>query len=136
MSPPGIMFWRYWRNPLKRVSTVSDTSKRKQTPATIANDKKRVRIKPIIPPPGFGLTPQIVFKASCNWPKTPLAPNKARAIPIVVAIMPAWGFDALAAMSWMTFTPLGSIKYCNCSVIFCWACSLLPKISPKNAKAL
>ena len=45
-----------------------------------------------------------------------------------------WG-PMLVAMSWMTLIPLGSIKYCSCSVILARAFSLLPKIIPKTARS-
>jgi hypothetical protein len=47
-------------------------------------------------------------------------------------MIPVCGFDVLAAMSWITLIPLGSIKYCSCSVILSRACSLPPKINPKT----
>ena len=45
-----------------------------------------------------------------------------------------WG-PMLVAMSWTTLIPLGSIKYCSCSVILARAFSLLPKIIPKTARS-
>ena len=39
--------------------------------------------------PGLGATPQIVFKESCNCPKTPEAPNSKVTTPMIVATIPA-----------------------------------------------
>jgi len=64
----------------------------------MAKDKNRARRKLARLLPGFGLTPQMVLSASCNWPNTPLAPKSATAIPTTVATALAVGLPALAAI--------------------------------------
>src|SRR6516164_329965 len=61
------------------AEAVSDTRSKKHTPATIAKDRKRARRKLAKLLPGLGLTPQIVFNASCGWPNTLPAPKSATA---------------------------------------------------------
>ena len=68
------------------ADAVSETRSKKHTPATMAKDKNRARRKLTRLLPGFGLTPQMVLSASCNWPNTPLAPKSATAIPTTVAM--------------------------------------------------
>ena len=89
---------------------VSETRSKKQTPATMAKDKNRARRKLTRLLPGFGLTPQMVLSASCNWPNTPLAPKSATAIPTTVAMALAVGLPALAAMSSTALALLRSRK--------------------------
>ena len=43
--------------PLSTLSSVSETRSRKQTPPTIAKERKRERRNPQMPPPGFAFTP-------------------------------------------------------------------------------
>ena len=54
----------------------------------------------------LGFTSQMVLSASCNCPKTPLAPKSASAIPMMVAANPLLGVRRFAAMFCTTSTAL------------------------------
>ncbi len=63
------------------VLRTSDTSRMKPMVSTIVKERKRSLMIPTMPRLGLGLTPKMVFMASCNWVKTPDAPNSSRARP-------------------------------------------------------
>src|SRR5438094_6309516 len=95
---------------LKRAFEHQRDEQQKQTPATIAKERKRERKNPVMPAPGLAFTPQIVLSAFCNWPKTPLAPKSARKIPVIVASKPLFGCDAFCATLLTTSRALLSRK--------------------------
>jgi hypothetical protein len=82
----------------------------------MAKERKRERINPTIPAPGFAFTPQMVLRAFCNWPKTPLAPKSASKIPMIVARKFLFGCDAFWAIPWTTSMALLSKKVAH---LFC-----------------
>jgi hypothetical protein len=63
-------------------------------PSTIAIERNRALIHPMMPKPGLGLTSQIVLSESWSSPKTPLAPNRAMITARMVAMVPAPGLPA------------------------------------------
>ena len=62
--------------------------------STMANDRTRFLINPHTPWPGFGSTSQMVFKASCIWMNTPVAPKRIATTARTVARTPPSLFSA------------------------------------------
>ncbi len=129
VSPPRTLPSRVV-NADKRALTSSETSRRKPTESTIANDTNRCRMKPHTPWPGFGSTPQILFSEVCSCPTTPPAPKSKAMTPNTVEIIPAWGFSpALWIMPWIACAlSCPTRPRMVCTIWFCAACS--PKTKP------
>ena len=66
--------------------------------STMPKFNRRSRKKPLIPPPPFDLTSQIVLSASFNCPKTPDAPSSSVAKPTTAPVQPSDGLEALCTM--------------------------------------
>ena len=78
--------------------STSDTSSRKPTTSTIANEASRSRRRALRPPPLRGGISQITSRAARSSSKAPPAPNRSITVPKRVAITPCPGLRAFSIM--------------------------------------
>ena len=80
-------------------------------PSTMLMDRKRSWMKPQTPRPGFGWTPQMVFKASWSWPNSPAAPNSSMTMPRTLPTTPVEGLLALSSIKRMALPPCSPTRF-------------------------
>ncbi len=98
--------------------TTSETRSRNAIASTIANEKKRSLIAPRMARPGFGFTPQMVFRASCSSPNTPEAPKSKATTPTMAATTPDDVSSlALLSIAWMASAPFSPTSPLICSTM-------------------